>query len=89
MIICNVVGNVWATRKDDSLNGLKLMIIQRLDACLDGEKESCVAADLVGAGIGDQVLVTTGSSARAALEVADAPVDAVIIGIIDQVEVQK
>jgi len=89
MIICNVVGNVWATRKDESLNGLKLMVVQRLDACSGEEKESFVAADLVGAGIGEKVLVSTGSSAREAEEVASTLVDAVIVGIIDQVEVRK
>lgn len=87
MIIGDVVGNVWATRKNDSLTGLKLMIVRRLDVCNDAENESFVAVDLVGAGIGERVLVTTGSAARQSAELATALVDAAIIGIIDAVEV--
>ncbi|NOQ41909.1 MAG: ethanolamine utilization protein EutN [Desulfuromusa sp.] len=87
MIIGNVVGNVWATRKSDSLTGLKLMIVQRLDVCRDEEKESFVAADLVGAGIGERVLVATGSAARQSTELQNVLVDAAIIGIIDEIDV--
>lgn len=87
MIIGNVVGNVWATRKNDSLTGLKLMIVQRLDVCRNEEKESFVAADLVGAGIGERVLVATGSAARQTTDLANALIDAAIIGIIDEVDV--
>lgn len=87
MIIGNVVGNVWATRKNDSLTGLKLMIVRRIDVCLNEEKESFVAADLVGAGIGERVLVATGSSARQSAELENALVDASIIGIIDEIDV--
>ncbi len=87
MIIGNVVGNVWATRKNDSLTGLKLMIVQRLDVYSNEAKESFVAADLVGAGIGERVLVATGSSARQTVEMQNALVDATIIGIIDEVDV--
>ncbi len=89
MIIGDVVGNVWATRKSDSLTGLKLMIVRRLDACSNEEKESFVAADLVGAGIGERVLVATGSAARQSVGLENSLVDASIIGIIDEVEVQS
>lgn len=87
MIIGNVVGNVWATRKNDSLTGLKLMIVKRLDVCRDEEQESFVAADLVGAGIGERVLVATGSAARQSAGIQNALVDASIIAIIDEVDV--
>ena len=89
MIIGNVVGNVWATRKNDSLTGLKLMIVRRLDVCKGEETDSFVAVDLVGAGIGERVLVATGSAARQSSEITHALVDAAIIGIIDEVEVQS
>ena len=89
MIIGDVVGNVWATRKSDSLTGLKLMIVRRLDACSNEKKESFVAADLVGAGIGERVLVATGSAARQSAGLENSLVDASIIGIIDEVEVQS
>jgi ethanolamine utilization protein EutN len=89
MIIADVVGNVWATRKNDSLTGLKLMIVRRRDAYNGEEQESFVAVDLVGAGIGERVLVTTGSAARQSAELANVLVDAAIIGIIDEIEVQS
>lgn len=86
MIIGRVIGNVWATRKEDSLCGLKLMIVRRMDAGDEDKKESFVAVDCVSAGIGETVLVALGSSARKALANRDAPVDAAIVGIIDGCE---
>lgn len=80
MVIGKVVGNVWATRKLDHLSGLKFMIVELING------ESMVACDGVGAGVGDKVLISTGSSARMAFDVSDLPVDAAIIGIIDEGE---
>lgn len=85
MIICTVIGNVWATRKEETLNGLKLMVVQRVDLSSSGDHENFVAVDCVGAGVGDRVLVTTGSSARKALRNQESPVDASIVGILDEV----
>lgn len=88
MVIGKVIGNVWATRKDEKLNGLKFLVIEP-SKYGDGDKSTIfVAADIVGAGIGDSVLVTKGSSARASLNIQDVPVDAVIVGIIDSLEVE-
>lgn len=80
MIIGKVIGNVWATRKADNLSGLKFMIVQLENGA------SLVACDGVGAGIGDKVLITKGSSARKVMDLDDAPIDAAIIGIIDEGE---
>ncbi len=82
MILSEVIGNVWATKKEDSLSGLKLMIVKRIEN--SGISETFIAVDVVGAGIGEKVLVTTGSSARKALKNQDSPVDAAIVGIIDE-----
>ncbi len=87
MFVGIVIGNVWATKKEDALNGLKLMVVQRVEPSTDERLESLVAADCVGAGIGEQVLVVTGSSARMALSSTSIPVDAAIIGILDEVEI--
>jgi ethanolamine utilization protein EutN len=86
MIIGMVIGNVWATRKEESLNGLKWMIVRRLDLADGKQHESFAAADCVGSGIGEKVLVATGSAARKALRNDDIPVDAAIVGILDQVK---
>lgn len=88
MIIGTVIGNVWATKKEDSLSGLKLMVVQKVDPANTGKQESFVAVDCVGAGIGERVLVVTGSSARKALRNREAPVDASIVGILDEVKAQ-
>lgn len=86
MIIGTVIGNVWATRKEAALNGLKLMVVQRLDLASGRSEDSFVAVDCVGAGTGERVLVVTGSAARRAVASQDMPVDAAIVGIIDEAE---
>jgi ethanolamine utilization protein EutN len=87
MLVAKVIGNVWATRKEDSLSGMKLMVVRRMEVANQEEGDLFVAVDLVGAGVGEMVLVSTGSSARNGTSMASAPVDAAIVGIIDQVEV--
>lgn len=93
MLLGKVVSNVWSTRKEESLTGSKFMIVEILETMEElnddhkGRRKKLkvlVAADLVGAGIGDKVLVTRGSSARRAQQLQDMPVDAAIIGIIDE-----
>ena len=84
MKIGRVINNVWATRKEDSLVGLKLMIVQFLDASNQLTEEIVVAADFIGAGIGEKVLVAEGSSARQMGGFDHSPIDAVIVGIIDE-----
>ena len=90
MLICKVIGNVWATKKDEALEGKKLMVVQQTDAHgEDSVGESIVAADIVGAGIGERVLVVSGSTARQALGSNEMPIDAAIVGIIDSLEVDR
>lgn len=88
MIICEVIGNVWATKKEEALSGLKLMVVKQIDCITKEKSEPFVAADIVGAGVGEQVLVVNGSTARQALSNGTAPVDAAIVGIIDSLEVK-
>lgn len=90
MMICKVIGNVWATKKEDSLEGKKLMVVMQTDTYGESEQgESFVAADVVGAGIGERVLVVNGSTARKALGGDSVPIDAAIVGIIDSVEIDR
>lgn len=89
MIIGKVVGNVWATRKEESLNGLKFLVVQPIDYVTGKLDSSLVAIDSVGAGIGEVVIMTLGSSARKAVDNPAAPIDATIVGIIDEVEIEK
>lgn len=87
MIICKVVGSVVSTRKNENLIGSKFMVVTPVDEIEDGKIEFdskvIVAVDNVGAGIGEIVLVATGSSARIGCGMADTPVDAAIVGIVD------
>ncbi len=89
MFIAKVIGNLWATRKEESLIGRKLMIVQPAD--LDGtpKGEPLVAVDTIDAGVGEMVIVAQGSSARKTVGQQDSPVDAAIVAIIDIQEVQK
>lgn len=88
MIICEVIGHVWATKKEETLNGMKLMVVRQLET---GQKQPSVfvAADVVGAGIGERVLVVSGSTARRAFGKDDVAVDCAIVGIIDSLEVDR
>ncbi|MDS1002326.1 EutN/CcmL family microcompartment protein [Clostridium sporogenes] len=87
MIIGKVVGNVWATRKDEKLSGQKFLVVRIIESKSKEKDELFVVSDNVGAGQGDYVLITTGSSARISLGNEEIPVDATIIGIIDSIEV--
>jgi microcompartment protein CcmK/EutM len=89
MFLAKVVGNVVSTHKNPGFEGMKLLLIQphiRKDEELVPSGSSVVAVDSVGAGNGELVLVTQGSSARLTERTKDAPVDTVIIGIVDTVE---
>lgn len=82
MIIGKIVGSIVSTRKHDKLVGSKLMIIEPNVSMSNGTKQ-IVAVDYIGAGIGENVLVALGSSARIACDKEDSPIDAAIVGIID------
>jgi ethanolamine utilization protein EutN len=93
MFLAKVEGSVVATKKDPSMSGRKLLLLRPQ---LVDEKDptkfrpgvnTIVAVDSVGAGVGEMVLFCQGSSARLAPNLKDAPVDAVIIGIVDVVDV--
>ena len=82
MVIARLIDNVWATRKAEGLNGLKLMRAEVI--CGKRKGEQIVAVDIISSGIGDRVLISSGSSARKMLNDNSVPVDAIIIGIIDE-----
>ena len=82
MVIGTVVGSIIATRKNEKLVGQKLLVVRPRDAMED--KGEFVAIDNVGAGIGETVLVAKGSAARVGCGLENAPVDAAIVGIVDE-----
>ena len=87
MILGRVVGTVVATRKDPRLVSTKLLLARPVDPKGTVEGNYLVAIDTVDAGVGETVLIVSGSSARMAAGMKDTPVDAVIIGIVDVVDV--
>ncbi|MBI4502868.1 MAG: EutN/CcmL family microcompartment protein [Gemmatimonadetes bacterium] len=81
-----VIGSVVATRKDPSLEGVKLLVVENLTLDLKAEGGYVVAVDAVGAGSKEVVLYASGSSARQTSTTKDRPVDAVIMAILDSFE---
>lgn len=85
-----VIGTIWATRKEEKLAGLKLLVIQPVNLLDDQPIEyPIVAADIIGAGVGEKVIYVGGSSARNAAGGSDIPVDATVVGIVDDQEIEE
>ena len=87
MILARIVGTIVATRKDPRLVSSKLLIARSIDPRGKLEGNYLVAVDTVDAGVGETVLIVSGSSARMASGMKDCPIDAAIVGIVDHVEV--
>jgi microcompartment protein CcmK/EutM len=88
MLLARIVGTVVATRKDERLEGMKLLVARTQDPSGKDESGYLVAVDTVDAGINDRVLIVQGSSARMAAGMTDRPVDAAIVGVVDTVDVE-
>ena len=82
MIVGKVIGSVVSTRKMNSLVGNKFMVVEPLEG-FESSTKTIVAVDNIGAGIGEIVLVVTGSSARVGSNTDNTPIDAAIVGIVD------
>ena len=83
MIAGKVVGSLVSKRKSDKLVGNKFMIVEPLRH-MSADTRQIIAIDVIGAGIGEYVMVAQGSAARIGCDMPDAPVDAAIVGIIDE-----
>jgi microcompartment protein CcmK/EutM len=88
MILARILGTVVATRKDERLQGKKLLVVRPVSPDGRDEPGYLVAVDTVGAGFRETVVVVSGSSARMAQGCKDCPVDAAIVGIVDTVRVE-
>lgn len=90
MQVAKVIGNIWATRKEEKLSGVKLLLVKPIDILNeDVDKSPLVAADIIGAGVGETVIIVGGSSARGAAGDTSIPVDATVVGIVDDLEVDR
>jgi microcompartment protein CcmK/EutM len=88
MFLGKVVGTVWATRKDEELVGMKFQIVKHVGLDYKLKDTFVVAVDTVQAGVGDVVLVCSGSSARLTTLTKNKPVDAVIMAVVDKIDVK-
>ncbi|RUS46330.1 EutN/CcmL family microcompartment protein [Cohnella sp. AR92] len=86
MFLGLVIGSVWATQKEEGMDNLKLLIVQPMDFHDREAGSTVIAADRIGAGVGEKVIVSRGSPARILFSGKQVPVDAMIVGIIDSFE---
>jgi microcompartment protein CcmK/EutM len=89
MILGRVIGTVWATRKDEQTVGMKFQIVREVELDYSPKEGFVVAVDSVGAGVGEIVLVAQGSSGRQTELTHNKPVDAVIMAIVDRLDVDE
>jgi microcompartment protein CcmK/EutM len=89
VLLARIVGTVVATRKDPRLTSSKLLVARPIDPRGKTDGGYLVAVDTVDAGVGETVLLVSGSSARMASGLKDCPVDAAVVGIIDAIEVSE
>jgi len=89
MILGRVIGTVWATRKDEQTVGMKFQIVREVELDYTPKSGFVVAVDSVGAGVGEIVLVAQGSSGRQTELTRGKPVDAVIMAIVDRLDVDE
>ena len=89
MLLARIVGTVVATRKDPRLVSNKLLLARPIDPKGKAEGNYLVALDTVDAGVGETVLIVSGSSARMAAGMKDTPVDAAVVGIVDVIDVSE
>ncbi len=88
MLLAKVIGNIWSTKKKDSISAIRLLFVQPLGKNLKPDGSALVAADEVGAGFGEMVVVTQGAPAMQAFDKENLiPIDAVVVGIVDNVDV--
>lgn len=87
MILGKVIGTVWSTRKDENLVGAKFLIVRHLNLDYSPKDSTLIAVDSVGAGVGEVVLVAQGSSARQTTFTKNKPIDAVIMAIVDKLDI--
>ncbi|HEL1972465.1 TPA: EutN/CcmL family microcompartment protein [Streptococcus suis] len=82
MLVAELVDTIWATRKSETLSGVKFLLAKIVGGSRSGE--IMVVVDIIGAGIGDRVIIATGTAARRMMDNDQMPVDAAVIGIIDE-----
>ncbi|MGE7269850.1 EutN/CcmL family microcompartment protein [Brevibacillus panacihumi] len=89
MFLGKVIGSVWSTQKEEGMENLKLLVVQPIDWQGNEGGQTVIAADRIGAGYGEKVIVSSGTPARIVFQNKMVPIDAVIVGIVDSYEVPQ
>ena len=90
MILGKIVGDIWSTKKTDKIHALRLLFVEPLGKDLTPAGDVLIAADEIGAGIGEMVIVTQGAPAMQAFDREDLiPIDAVVVGIVDSLHMAE
>lgn len=87
MILAKVIGTVVSTHKDSNMEGIKLLLLEKIDpVTMKGKNDFVVSMDSVGAGVGEIVFYVSGSSARCTKTTEGKPTDSTVIAIVDSIE---
>jgi len=89
MFVGKVVGTLWSTKKTVNIESLRFLLVHPYDLDKEPTKNIVVAADILGAGIGELVMVAYGRAARLAVGNEDCSIEAAVVGIIDEIEIDK
>ncbi|EXX87790.1 ethanolamine utilization protein EutN [Paenibacillus darwinianus] len=89
MFLGKVIGSVWATQKEEGMDNLKLLVVMPIDFKEREAGQTVIAADRIGAGVGERVIVSRGSPARVLFSGRTVPIDAMVVGIVDNYEVEE
>lgn len=88
MLLGRIIGTVWATQKDPSIEGMKMLVVREVDLNYKPKEKFLIALDTVQAGVGEVVLIATGSSARQTAQTKNKPVDAVVMAVVENLSVR-
>lgn len=89
MFLGKVMGSVWAVQQEEGMDTLKLLVVKPITFKNRGAGQTIIAADRIGAGVGERVIVSRGSPPRSLLNGITAPIDALVVGIVDSFEVDE
>ncbi|MBM4165581.1 MAG: ethanolamine utilization protein EutN [Ignavibacteria bacterium] len=89
MFFGKVIGTIWATRKDESLVGKKLLFVQPLNSKLEKNGDAIIAVDTIGVGVAEHIFYITSREATVPLTNSQTPIDAAIVGKLDRVDLEK
>lgn len=89
MLLAKVIGSVWTTQKEKGMEHLKLLVTKPINLMKEMQDKPIIVVDRIGAGVGEIVLVTQGTPAQRLIGDKEAPIDAIVVGIVDSFEINE